>query len=472
MTTTTTSISADFAAIVARMEFEAVALSRLASENAWSQVPLASTADLVVSLLTTVDALSAVAADGVAVVHTSGALPAGQISTKRWLEVATGMSARSAGAKVARSMSLRDTFARTRMAWLSGAISDDMVRVITMGIPLALQRLNVAEQPALIDKIEAEIVPYAMEKSIRDVTAKLKRLRIALDEDGVDERSLAAYDEQHLTLVPVGDGYEVRGYLTKESAAVLLTALEQKIDGWFHDGSLTPAQQAMCGEDVMATGRRKMRRPRMNAEALIELCEDLLDSGSLGTKHQQRPHVVVTVDAAEYDAGLGGLLHLPGTEAEPITAAAVDQYLCDADLTTVLTRSADEADARDAGSAGRRGRSGVIDGNPAVWLRDAAREVLYVGRSRRTAPPRLRKALAIRDQHCVFPGCRVDARRCDAHHVTEWAKGGDTDPSNMLLLCKGHHTVVHKAGWTVCRRPGFRDGQPDGWDISPPKRQP
>ena len=163
MTTTTTSISADFAAIVARMEFEAVALSRLASQNAWSEVPLASTADLVVSLLTTVDALSAVAADGVAVVHTSGALPAGQISTKRWLEVATGKSARSAGAKVARSMSLRDTFARTRMAWLSGAISDDMVRVITMGIPLALQRLNVAEQPELIDKIEAEIVHYAME---------------------------------------------------------------------------------------------------------------------------------------------------------------------------------------------------------------------------------------------------------------------------------------------------------------------
>ncbi len=141
-------------------------------------------------------------------------------------------------------MSLREGFARTRLAWLSGAISDDMVRVITMGIPLALQRLNVAEQPALIDKIEAEIVPYAMEKSIAQVQKKLKQLRISLDEDGVDERSLAAYDAQQLTLVPVGDGYEVRGYLTKESAAVLLTVLEQKIDGWFHDGSLTPEQQA------------------------------------------------------------------------------------------------------------------------------------------------------------------------------------------------------------------------------------
>ncbi len=89
-----------------------------------------------------------------------------------------------------------------------------------------------------------------------------------------------------------------------------------------------------------------MRRPRLNADALIEACQDLLDSGALGTKHQQRPHVLVTVDAAEYRAGLGGLLHLPGTDAEPITAATVDQYLCDADVTTILTRPADPADAQ------------------------------------------------------------------------------------------------------------------------------
>ena len=190
----------------------------------------------------------------------------------------------------------------------------------------------------------------------------------------------------------------------------------------------------------MSTGRRKMRRPRLNADALIEACQDLLDSGALGTKHQQRPHVLVTVDAAEYRAGLGGLLHLPGTDAEPITAATVDQYLCDADVTTILTRPAE------AGASSTTTRDDAYG-----WLHDAAREVLYVGRTRRTAPPRLRKALAIRDQHCVFPGCRVDPSRCDAHHVTEWVDDGLTDPSNMLLLCRSHHTVVHKAGWTITR---------------------
>jgi hypothetical protein len=465
MTATTSADAADFAAIVARMQRDAAELTRMTADGVWSRVALAATSDLVVTLLRTHDAISAVATDGVGIVHTAGGLPAGHVSTKRWLEVATGMSPSSAGARVARSMSLRDGFVRTRLAWLSGRLSDDMVRVITTGIPLALRRLNVAEQPALIDGIEAELVPFATQATIAQVQTKLKRLRIAVDPDGVDARSLAAHDEQQLTLVPVGDGYEVRGYLTKESAAVLLTVLDQTVDGWHHDGSLTADDLASCGDDVTAVRRRKGRRPHLNALALVEVLKQLLDSGELGTRHQQRPHVLVTVDAAEYRAGLGGLLHLPGLEPEPITAAAVDQHLCDADVTTILT-----APSTEHGETGHRSDESTRD--TYRWLHDAAREVLYVGRSRRTAPPRLRKALAIRDRHCQFPGCRVTAERCHAHHVREWQKLGRTDLSNMLLLCHGHHGVVHKAGWTITRRPRHRDGQPDGWDIAPPPPRP
>jgi len=114
----------------------------------------------------------------------------------------------------------------------------------------------------------------------------------------------------------------------------------------------------------------------------------------------------------------------------------------------------------------RHGRGGDrADG----WLSDAAREALYVGRAQRTAHPRLRKALAIRDRHCQFPDCRVAAQRCHAHHVTHWEHGGTTDPANMLLLCHGHHHRVHEGGWVVTRRPGTRDGEPGAWDISRPR---
>ncbi|MFW3123975.1 hypothetical protein MMAG44476_39993, partial [Mycolicibacterium mageritense DSM 44476 = CIP 104973] len=41
---------------------------------------------------------------------------------------------------------------------------------------------------------------------------------------------------------------------------------------------------------------------------------------------------------------------------------------------------------------------------------------LDVGRSERLFPPHIRKALAIRDQGCAFPGCGRPVSWCDAHH--------------------------------------------------------
>jgi hypothetical protein len=290
---------------------------------------------------------------------------------------------------------------------------------------------------------------------VDEVRTKLKRLRIALNEDGVDARTLAAYDEQQLLLIPVGDGYEIRGYLTTETAAALLTVLERKVDSWFHDGSLTPEQRPLADDDARSSGRRRGRTPHLHAQALAELCHQLLDDGDLGTKHQQRPHVTVTVDAAEYRAGLGGLLHLPGREPEPVTAATVDRILCDSELTEILTRSAD--DARESRGAD-------------AWLHDAVREVLYVGRAHRTAPPRLRKALALRDGHCRFPDCRVTADRCRAHHVRYWSKGGRTDLDNLVLICERHHRTVHEEKWIVTPTCGARPGQPGFWSFAPPPR--
>jgi hypothetical protein len=465
VTSSTTTVDRDFASLVALLVEGAAQVSRMAADGAWSSVPVACAAELTADLYRARDALTATAVAGVTVVHASGALPSGHVSTRRWLEAATGMSGASAGAALARSRSLSDDgYARTRMAWLSGLISDDMVRVITTGVPAALRRLNVAEVPDVVAQIEAQLVPYALEHSVEEVRTKLKRLRIALDPDGVDERELAAYDEEQLILVPVGDGYEVRGYLTKESAAALLTVLEQKVDSWFHDGSLTPEQQALTGEDVRSTGRRRGRRPHLHAQALTELCRQLLDGGALGTHHAQRPHVTVTVDADDYRAGLGGLLQIPGREPEPITTAMVDRFLCDADLTTVLTRTLDVAEcAHDAGT-------GTAPTLSHAWLHDAVRETLYVGRAHRTPPRRLRKALDLRDRHCQFPDCRVNADRCRAHHVRFWSQGGRTDLDNLVLVCEAHHTRIHLENWHLTPTPGRRPGMPGCWTFTPPPR--
>ncbi|HDL41869.1 MAG TPA: HNH endonuclease, partial [Actinobacteria bacterium] len=67
-----------------------------------------------------------------------------------------------------------------------------------------------------------------------------------------------------------------------------------------------------------------------------------------------------------------------------------------------------------------------------------------VGRRTRTIPPALRRALDYRDQGCVWKGCTAPVSWCDAHHVIHWAQGGETTLDNLILLCRTHHTRIHK----------------------------
>ncbi len=68
--------------------------------------------------------------------------------------------------------------------------------------------------------------------------------------------------------------------------------------------------------------------------------------------------------------------------------------------------------------------------------------ILSVGRKTRTIPPPIRRALEFRDQGCRFPGCT--SRHCDAHHIVHWADGGETKLSNLVLLCRRHHRLLHE----------------------------
>jgi HNH endonuclease len=53
-----------------------------------------------------------------------------------------------------------------------------------------------------------------------------------------------------------------------------------------------------------------------------------------------------------------------------------------------------------------------------------------------------------RDRHCRFPGC-TNVTFTNVHHIVAWKPGGTTDLPNLALLCKYHHGVVHRDGWTM-----------------------
>nr|WP_241656338.1 HNH endonuclease signature motif containing protein [Propioniciclava sinopodophylli] len=72
----------------------------------------------------------------------------------------------------------------------------------------------------------------------------------------------------------------------------------------------------------------------------------------------------------------------------------------------------------------------------------SASQPLDVGRDQRLVTPSIRKALEQRDKRCAFPGCRVPASGCEAHHIIPWWLGGDTALGNMVLLCPHHHGTI------------------------------
>ena len=76
-------------------------------------------------------------------------------------------------------------------------------------------------------------------------------------------------------------------------------------------------------------------------------------------------------------------------------------------------------------------------------------EVLDVGRQTNRWPVAIRRAITVRDRGCVFPGCDRPPSWTDIHHCTPWREGGHTSVDNGVLLCRRHHTFVHRARWTI-----------------------
>ena len=98
--------------------------------------------------------------------------------------------------------------------------------------------------------------------------------------------------------------------------------------------------------------------------------------------------------------------------------------------------------------------------------------LLEVGRDMYLPPQYLVDYLSARDRTCRFPGCSQPARVCDIDHAISWEEGGETNPSNLGLLCRRHHRMKTHGGWKLESNP---DGSciwksPDGKEFFVPMR--
>ena len=92
---------------------------------------------------------------------------------------------------------------------------------------------------------------------------------------------------------------------------------------------------------------------------------------------------------------------------------------------------------------------------------------LDVGRASPTWPAAIRRAIIARDHRCRWPGCEIPPAWCDAHHFEHWEHGGRTAVDNGLLLCRQHHTFLHRhPDWTFTfEQQQFRTYRPDGREL-------
>lgn len=107
-------------------------------------------------------------------------------------------------------------------------------------------------------------------------------------------------------------------------------------------------------------------------------------------------------------------------------------------------------------------------------IRGAHGEILDLGRSERTWSAAQATAVIRRDGHCRFPNCDAPPGHCDIHHCHPWERGGPTDITNGVLLCRWHHTYIHRHGWRIelDRRQRPHTHRPDGTEHTVQRRAP
>jgi len=88
------------------------------------------------------------------------------------------------------------------------------------------------------------------------------------------------------------------------------------------------------------------------------------------------------------------------------------------------------------------------DASISLVIEDDNNNVVNIGRKTRIIPLAMKRALKMRDQGCVFPGC-CQTKWTDSHHIKHWSEGGETSMNNLITLCRYHHTQLHKGEYRI-----------------------
>jgi hypothetical protein len=309
----------------------------------------------------------------------------GSLSMQAWLRKHCRLSPGAARERVTVARRLNDELPETATAFAAGEISYSHAR----GIATATTDLRRGRVRA----IEPILVDVAREHDPTELSRAVAVWREAADAEAALERDHGDHTARRFHLSQTFEGrWRADGDFDAEGGATITTA----INSYMHPDPK--------GSQPRSPAQRR-------ADALVEMCRQVLDRGDAPVKGGVRPQLNVTVDLETLERRAGAKaadLDWHG----PITGETARRLACDAGVSRIITK----------------GKSEILD----------------VGRRTRVVPSAIRRAVIARDRCCVEPGCDRPWWWCDVHHKVHWIDGGRTAVEDLELRCRRHHRDVHE----------------------------
>ncbi|WP_369758421.1 DUF222 domain-containing protein [Mycobacterium sp. 141] len=207
----------------------------------------------------------------------------------------------------------------------------------------------------------------------------------------------------------------MHGYLDAETAATFAAILAKlAAPGMCNRADDTPCVEGTPSTEAIATDTRSAAQ--RTHDAFLAIGRALLASGTLGQHNGLPVSVVISTTVRELESLAGVATTSSGTRL------SIPQVI--------------------GMAAHARHYLAVFANHTEVPL--------YLGRSKRIASVGQRIVLHARDRGCTKPGCANPPDRCQGHHgELDFAKGGQTDITDLALACPADNRLVNDHGWTT-----------------------
>jgi hypothetical protein len=327
----------------------------------------------------------------------------------------------------------------TRLPATRGRLADgllDWPRARAIAAELGWPARDVPD--AVVQLVEAEVLPRAMELKIRPLRELIRARLLAHGIDLSEERRRKAENTANVTVDAGRDGMsELKALLPTASATACRDAVDRYARMLKADGDNRPigVLRALVLEDLILRPWDESRPPvtaqltitapihslRPGAKAVADVDGQPITAGLLAEILEQ----LDAVCPGGLQAPAGGSLHI--SLVDPVSGK-LRAVVSRAELEALVRRGCREHPGGEPCECPVLDRPDKVD-----RYRPSAAQYRFV----RT-----------RDRTCRWPGCTNKIAWADLDHVVAHACGGETACENLCCLCRWHHRIkTHDPGW-------------------------